>query len=337
MKQRDEITFKSALNYIAKTELSEKYAIIKFEETDTMEPKGFKAFISEFSDVEEFIELAKKEYKKLANNIYSKNNSDLLKLPSLIRRSGYILDIDEQRYDYFCGRENELFKMNVIFHKIIKNNLLLIGESGVGKTKLVEEYALKNGLRNIFVVECGKLIGNSEYRGAFEQKVIDLLEYTKSYNLIIFFDEIHVLLNLGKSVGGISITDILKPYLLDENRVFIGATTTREAHYFIEDEAFKRRFSIVKVCEPNHEILKSIKRKFETDVLKRKLLNDEEFDFVVSELRAKMPNHYFPDKLIDFLDYSNSYLNMFPDSNINKLLGEYLDDQTSQLLDTQRA
>lgn len=131
-----------------------------------------------------------------------KNSNINEELPALLKNVGYMIDVEQFDGNYFCGRDEELLKMKVIFNKKIKNNILIVGNPGVGKTKIVEAYAAKYNIRNIYVVECAKLVGGCEFRGSFEQKVVDVLDYAKKYNLILFFDEMHSLINLGNSMGG---------------------------------------------------------------------------------------------------------------------------------------
>jgi len=221
--------------------------------------------------------------------------------------------------------------MSIVRNKCIKNNILIIGHPGTGKTTLVEAYAIYNNLNNIFVVECAKLIQNTELRGSFEEKIVELIKFAKKMQLELFFDEIHTLIDLGKSLGGISITDILKPYLLDSNIHFIGATTKAEVMLLMGDSAFKRRFSIVSLGEPSIEELIAIKNNFERNIIKNKIFSDELTVRVIEDLNKKLQNNYFPDKLVDFMDYVFAYhITM----NINlcdelclELLEEYINDQ----------
>lgn len=257
-----------------------------------------------------------------------KNNVIFDELPALLRNVGYIINVDEFDMNYFCGRDNEILKMQVILNKKIKNNILLVGNPGVGKTKIVEAYAAKNNVKNIYVVECAKLVGGCEFRGTFEQKVVDVLDYAKKYNLILFFDEMHSLINLGNSMGGMSITNILKPYLLDKEYCFIGATTLEEAKYFVEDEAFKRRFSILRLDEPSYDTLKNIKNNFENNVLGEQIIDDIHMNKILDDLNDKLPDKYFPDKLLDLLDYVYSYITITDYKNsIEDLIGEYINEQ----------
>ena len=119
----------------------------------------------------------------------------------------------------------------------------------------VIQFAKKHKNKNFYVVESAKLIGDTQYRGEFEQKIVDVLKFAKQENLILFFDEIHTLISLGDSDGGIGINNILKPYLTDPKLQFIGATTNNEDKILLQDEAFQRRFTIVKLEKLNLENL----------------------------------------------------------------------------------
>lgn len=111
----------------------------------------------------------------------------------------------------------------------------------------VIQFAKKHKNKNFYVVESAKLIGDTQYRGEFEQKIVDVLKFAKQENLILFFDEIHTLISLGDSDGVIGINNILKPYLTDPKLQFIGATTNNEDKILLQDEAFQRRVEFRKL------------------------------------------------------------------------------------------
>ena len=285
-----------------------------------------KEILKKYETIDTFIEEVKKDYPQYSYMFEIKEDE----LPVLLRDNGYMIGkyANREKASSFFGREAEIIKLKIIFAKKVKNNVLLIGEPGVGKTRLIEEYARNEKINNIFAIECAKLIGNCEYRGSFEQKVVDLLDFSKKYKLILFLDEIHSLINLGKSTGGMAITDILKPYLLNPEYQFIGATTPKEANYFVEDEAFKRRFSIIRLQEPSFETLKGIKTNFEKAVIGREVFDDKYINYVLYILCERLPNLFFPDKLIDFLDYLYACRNVLKvDKNIEEALEEYISDQ----------
>lgn len=279
-----------------------------------------------------------KELENIINNMNTKERSikiDKINLPIKLKKIGHIIKLSDNA-SFFSGRDKELRKMLVIQNKKIKNNVLLVGNPGVGKTSLVEAFAFKFNLNNIFAIDCAKLIADTEYRGSFESKVTELLNYAKELNLILFFDEIHALINLGKTTGGISITDILKPYLLDSSLRFIGATTTQEVKALFFDEAFKRRFTTIFLDEPSADELITIKHNFESSYLKECLLNDKETLYVIETLSKKLKSEYFPDKFIDFMDYYYACRKVEPYCNksYKLLLEEYLYDKKLESIDT---
>lgn len=317
-------TAKKIVNYISEHNLSEKYYVFPFKNKEIANKEMYEQFLSNYASCDLLLEHLRQEYHTISACMHLREKH----LPALLKMTGYFIDVKESANSYFCGRERELFKMAVAMNKKIKNNILLIGEPGTGKTMLVEAFASTNCLHNIFVVECAKLIGTTEYRGAFEQKTTDLIEYAQNNCLILFFDEIHALINLGKSTGGMSITDILKPYLLDNQLIFIGATTTKEAHFFEEDEAFKRRFSIIKIKEPSDEELINIKKSLEKNLFSDILLSDKDMTMVLRRLREELPSMYFPDKLVDFMDYLYSYKSVqTSDACVEEVLEEFINDQ----------
>lgn len=318
------VTAKKIVNYIAEHNISPKYYVFPFENEAVANIELFEELLSNYNSVDSLLENLRKEHRIIGTHMRLHEEHQ----PALLKMTGYFIDIERSNCSFFCGRDRELFKMTVAVNKKIKNNILLIGNPGTGKTKLVEAFASTNRLHNVFVVECAKLIGTTEYRGAFEQRTTDLMDYAKRNGLIIFFDEIHSLINLGKSTGGMSITDILKSYLLDSELIFIGATTTREAHFFSEDEAFKRRFSMIKVEEPSDEELIRIMKSLEDNLFSEVIIDANDAMKVIHHLREKLPSMFFPDKLIDFMDYLYSYKSIkTSDIDVEEVLCEFINDQ----------
>ena len=319
----DLTTAKKILNYIAEHNLSKKYYVFPLDNESVGETKLYEELLSKYNSADLILEKLREEHRTMGTCMLLREEY----VPALLKMTGYFIDVEKSEHSYFCGRDRELFKMSVAVNKKIKNNILLIGDPGTGKTKLVEAFALANHLHNIFVVECAKLIGSTEYRGAFEQRTTELIEYAKKNALIIFFDEIHALVNLGKSTGGMSITDILKPYLLDNELIFIGATTTKESHFFAEDEAFKRRFSVVKVLEPANDELVRIKKSLEKNLFSEVILDDDHTLRVLNRLREDLPSMFFPDKLIDFMDHLYSYKSIKASKIcLEEVLDEFIND-----------
>lgn len=173
---------KGLLNYIKTANLSVNFEIIPFSDTEPITLEQWKKYIKKFQNCDNIIAEIKKKFPGLCTHVYTKVQN----IPSSLRKMGHMLNIGDPNLSYFCGREKEIHKIHIILHKRIKNNVLIVGESGVGKTSLVMAYANQFKLENIFVVECAKLISNTEYRGAFEQKVVELMEFAKGMKLILF-------------------------------------------------------------------------------------------------------------------------------------------------------
>ena len=180
--------------------------------------------------------------------------------------------------NFVVGREKEIDLITETLLRKNKNNPLLIGDAGVGKSAIVEELArrIKNGnvpnsLKNkkIISIEMSSLVAGTKYRGEFEEKLNKIIkEVENNPEIILFIDEIHTLSNAGGAEGAINASDILKPYLARGKIKVIGATTTNEYNKFIaKDKALSRRFDLIKINEPSVDetiyILSKIKPSFE--------------------------------------------------------------------------
>ena len=167
------------------------------------------------------------------------------------------------------GRDREVDLMIETLLRKQKNNPLLIGKAGVGKTALVEELARRikyhevpkelDGME-IILLEMGALVAGTKYRGEFEERLHKIIkEVISEKNIILFIDEIHSMVNAGGAEGAICASDILKPYLARGELKIIGATTLREYHEFLEqDKALDRRFEKILLEEPNEEMMQTI-------------------------------------------------------------------------------
>ncbi|WP_333576815.1 AAA family ATPase, partial [Faecalibacillus intestinalis] len=177
------------------------------------------------------------------------------------------------------GRENEIDQVCTILSKKEKNNVLIIGEAGVGKSALVEKLAMMinqgkvvDSLKNkiIYELSLSSLVAGTKYRGEFEEKFKKIIDKVKDLdNVIIFIDEIHNVIGAGGAEGAIDASNILKPYLARKDMTVIGATTIDEYYkHFEKDHAMNRRFSIVTLKENTKEetleILKGIKGYYES-------------------------------------------------------------------------
>lgn len=212
------------------------------------------------------------------------------------------------------GRDAELNFMISVLSRKDKANPLLIGEPGVGKTALVEKLAgmiqqnLVPSLKDacIYELHLNSLVAGTKYRGDFEEKLQNIIRLLEKYpNVILFIDEIHLMIGAGKSEGSIDVSSVLKPYLARGVIKCIGATTIEEYEMYIEkDRALERRFQIITIREPDvKDTLKMLKAKkkeyedFHTVKIQEKVLEQ-----IVKYCAYYMPQRKFPDKAIDVLD-----------------------------------
>ena len=246
--------------------------------------------------------------------------------------------LNDEVIDKIYLRDKEITNIMEILLRKNKNNPLLIGHAGVGKTALVKELArrINNGdvpaeLKNkkIVSVQVSTLISGTKYRGEFEARVNDLIkECIKNKNIILFIDEIHTIMKTGSSEGAIDAGNILKPYLCNGDIKIIGATTISEYNEYIKkDQALLRRFTPIMVNEPSLKdmefILNKVKKSYE-DYYKLKI-NKNIVNYIISNTDKYMPNLYNPDKSIEVLDtvcskkILDNYVNKSKDMNIKML------------------
>lgn len=230
---------------------------------------------------------------------------------------------DEMRkgkMDPVIGREKEINQLAVIMGRRTKNNVILVGESGVGKTAIVEGLAERivnktvpedlQGKR-VLALDLNGLMSGTKYRGEFEsrmKRMIDEIEHA-GRNILLFIDEIHNLMAMEGSEENLSIGDILKPAMARGELQIIGATTPMEfKKYFVNDPAFERRLQPIVVNAPNNEetlaVLKGIKGKYET--YHKVQIPEEVLGYCVEKASQILPDRSFPDKAIDIMDETAS-------------------------------
>ena len=223
------------------------------------------------------------------------------------------------KVDPVIGRNEEIQRVIQILSRRSKNNPCLIGEPGVGKTAIAEGLAqhIVNGVvpetlknKRVVTLDIASMIAGAKYRGDFEERMKTVLdEVTKAGNIILFIDEIHVLVGAGSAEGAVDAANILKPSLARGEIQLIGATTINEYRKYIEkDPALERRFQPIIVAEPSEEdaveILKGIRDKYEAH--HKVKITDEAIEAAVSLSKRYIQDRFLPDKAIDLMDEAAS-------------------------------
>lgn len=241
----------------------------------------------------------------------------------------------EGKLDSLFEYDNYLKRMLVILNKKYKNNPLLVGDAGVGKTAIVEgfaKYVYQNNLDyEILTLNLSQMLSNTKYRGDFESRMDEAMNYISSReNAILFIDEIHTIIGTGSSENSLDVANILKPYLARADIKIIGATTLDEYQKTIfKDKALRRRFDLINVLEPTLDVTKKIllglKPSYE-DFHKIKL-DDDLISYLCDEADAKIHNKKRPDKCIDILDEMLSYAKINSYKATSDLVDHIIDDR----------
>lgn len=228
------------------------------------------------------------------------------------------------RLDPVIGRDDEIRRILQILSRRTKNNPILIGEPGVGKTAIAEGLAhrivdgdvpenLKD--KKVYSLDMGALIAGAKYKGEFEERLKSVIKEVISSEgeIVLFIDEIHTLVGAGKSEGAMDAANILKPALARGELRAIGATTLNEYQkYFEKDKALERRFQIVMVDEPDNlsaiSILRGLKERYENHHKVR--IRDEAIIAAVELSKRYITERYLPDKAIDLIDEAAARLRL---------------------------
>lgn len=247
------------------------------------------------------------------------------------------------KLDPVIGRDDEIRRVLQILSRRTKNNPILIGEPGVGKTAIAEGLAhrimrgdvpenLKK--KQIYSLDMGALIAGAKYQGEFEERLKGVVNEVVASDgeIILFIDEIHTLVGAGKSSGAMDAANILKPALARGDLRAIGATTLDEYQkYFETDKALERRFQTVMVDEPDEtatiSILRGLKERYETHHKVR--INDDAIIAAVTLSTRYITDRFLPDKAIDLIDEAASKLRLEVDSKPEEI--DSLDRQIKQL------
>jgi len=217
------------------------------------------------------------------------------------------------------GREEELKRMEYILNRKVKNNVLIVGDSGVGKTALVEFLAnrVSSGCghvllsdKEIYSLNLNSLVSGTKYRGDFERKMEAIIDDCKDSNIILYIDEIHTLIGAGDAEGGLDAANILKPYLANGEITVIGSTTYEEYRKKIyQDKALTRRFDVINLKAPSaQETLEILLNKKDHFINYHGVFIDDAVLQDIIELSDKyIKETNFPDKAIDLLDLACSH------------------------------
>jgi len=289
--------------------------------------KGLEAAIAEIRKGER-VTSASAEDTYNALNKYAKNLNELAKTGKL---------------DPVIGRDEEIRRVLQILTRRTKNNPMLVGEPGVGKTAIAEGLAhrivdgdVPENLKDkiVFSLDMGALIAGAKYKGEFEERLKSVVKEVTSAegDIVLFIDEIHTLVGAGGGEGAMDAANILKPALARGELRAIGATTLDEYQkYFEKDKALERRFQKVMVDEPDTEsaisILRGIKEKYETHHKVR--IKDDAIIAAVELSQRYITNRFLPDKAIDLMDEAASKLRMEINSKPEEL--DVLDRKIMQL------
>lgn len=289
--------------------------------------KAFKAAIDELRKGERVTSASAEEtYNSL--NKYAKNLNQLA---------------NDGKLDPVIGRDEEIRRVLQILSRRTKNNPMLVGEPGVGKTAIAEGLAhriiqgdVPENLKDkvVYSLDMGALIAGAKYKGEFEERLKSVVKEVTSAegDIVLFIDEIHTLVGAGGGDGAMDAANILKPALARGELRAIGATTLDEYQkYFEKDKALERRFQKVMVDEPDTEsaisILRGIKEKYETHHQVR--IKDEAIIAAVELSQRYITNRFLPDKAIDLMDEAASKLRMEINSKPEEL--DVLDRRIMQL------
>ena len=259
----------------------------------------------------------------------------------------YTVDLCERasqgKLDPVIGRDDEIRRVLQILSRRTKNNPILIGEPGVGKTAIAEGLAhrivrgdvpenLKR--KKIYSLDMGALIAGAKYQGEFEERLKGVINEVTAADgeIILFIDEIHTLVGAGKTSGAMDAANILKPALARGDLRAIGATTLNEYQkYFETDKALERRFQIVMINEPDESatisILRGLKERYETHHKVR--IKDDALIAAVTLSARYITDRFLPDKAIDLVDEAAAKLRLEVDSKPEEL--DALDRQIKQL------
>ena len=254
-------------------------------------------------------------YRDFSSNFLVKKNKKAKKLLIKDFAVNFNKKVLSNEIDPVVGRDNEVNRIIEVLCRRTKNNPLLVGEAGVGKTAIVEELSrrivegnvprlLQN--KEVYSISVASLVSGTKYRGEFEERINKILkELEEENNIILFIDEVHTIVGAGGAEGAIDASNILKPSMARGKIKVIGATTNNEYVKYIEkDKALDRRFQKIQINEPNKEntisMLRALKGIYES--YHGVVINEDIIDYIVEMGNKYMTDKRNPDKSIDIMD-----------------------------------
>lgn len=311
--------------------------IIMFSETLALDLE------SEYVYDEHIFYVMLKENDSVACVVLEKLGLDLEELIIDIEEIFHFLDDKNERIPYpflinlttskkvhpFVSRNNYIDKIKLILSKKQKNNPLLIGNAGVGKTAIVEGLA-ENIAEDIYQLDLGSIVSGTKYRGELEEKLTKAMEYVKKKKAILFIDEIHNIVGAGSNDGSLDIANILKPYLSRSDIKLIGATTLDEYYRYIDkDKALSRRFQNIFIDEPTefetYHILNEIKKSYEE--YHHMKYSNKIIKYIIEKSKLYLVSKNFPDKAIDVMDETGARKKLCK-KNMEAIVDEVIEDMT---------
>ena len=276
-------------------------------------------------DVVTYISHGSKDKKPVEESTESPDQSPL---ETEAKENDYLINLnalaEEGKLDNLIGRDEEVERILQILSRRTKNNPLLVGESGVGKTAIVEGLAKQIVAQNvpdsikecvIYSLDIGGLVAGTKYRGDFEKRLKSVIKFLeKSENTVLFIDEIHTIIGAGSASGGsLDVSNILKPILGKGSLRCIGSTTYQEFRaIFNQNQALSRRFQKVDILEPNldeaEKILFGLKPLYESH--HNVAFKDEAIKAAVTLSARFISDKFLPDKAIDLIDETGALLNL---------------------------
>ena len=256
--------------------------------------------------------------------------------------------VKEGKTDPVIGRDKEIERVIHILNRKTKNNPVLIGEPGVGKTAIIEGLAqhiaagtvpMQLANKRVLVLNMGSLVAGTKYRGEFEQRFDDIIKEAvqSDKDIVLFIDELHTVVGAGSAEGSLDAANILKPALSRGSIQVVGATTLDEYRTIEKDRALERRFQSILVEEPSTEdtisILQGIRKGFEE--FHQISITDDALDSAVTLSKRYLSDRYLPDKAIDVLDEAAAGKSLTESSSTPEL--KKMEDKLEKLILKQQA